>query len=106
MECAVIKVENYKPRILQVGDMQTLKENYKNRIDLDEKNFFNENDWRRFNFLRHTSNFNKSKEDFAEYCTFAERLGMPKPNRNSKIRPLHEQYDESGNLINPDHIIK
>ena len=35
-----------------------------------------------------------------------KKIGFPKPNRNSKIRPLHEKYDKNGELLNPDRIIK
>ena len=30
-------------------------------------------------------------EEFKEYCSFTARLGLPKPNRKSKVRPLHEK---------------
>ena len=33
----------------------------------------------------------KTDEEFEEYCQFAKRLGLPKPDRNSKVRPLHEK---------------
>lgn len=33
----------------------------------------------------------KTDEEFKEYCQFAERVGLPKPDRNSKVRPLHEK---------------
>lgn len=55
-----------------------------------------END--RFRWLRHIPNFNKTDEEFKEYCIYAERVGLPKPDRNSKVRPLHEKYDSEGNL--------
>lgn len=56
-----------------------------------------END--RFRYLRHIPNFNKTDEEFIEYCELAEKVGIPEPNRNSKIRPLYEKYDSDGNLI-------
>ncbi len=50
-----------------------------------------ENDFKRFSYLRHIPNCHKTDKEFEEYCQFAKRLGLPNPNRNSKIRPLHEK---------------
>lgn len=55
------------------------------------KKKLSENDLKRFSYLRHIPNFNKTDEEFEEYCQFAKRLELPKPDRNSKVRPLHEK---------------
>ncbi len=44
----------------------------------------------RFSYLRHIPNIHKTDEEFKEYCILAEEKGLPKPDRNSRIRPLHE----------------
>lgn len=50
-----------------------------------------EKEFNRFSYLRHIPNFYKTDEEFEEYCQFAKRLGLSKPDRNSKVRPLHEK---------------
>ena len=50
-----------------------------------------EKEFNRFSYLRHIPNFYKTDEEFEEYCQFAKRLGLPKPDRNSRVRPLHEK---------------
>ena len=75
-------------------------------LKVTEKNYITEKEWERLNFLRHIANINKTEEQWNEYCEFAKKIGFPKPNRNSKIRPLHEKYDKNGELLNPDRIIK
>lgn len=52
-----------------------------------------------FIYLRHIPNIHKTNEEFELYCEMTKRVGLPTPNRNSGIRPLHEKYDEKGNLI-------
>ncbi len=44
----------------------------------------------RFFYLRHIPNINKTDKEFDEYCLLANKVGLPKPDRNSKCRPLHE----------------
>ena len=56
-----------------------------------KKKKLNEKEFNRFSYLRHIPNYHKTNEEFEEYCEFAKRLGLPKPDRNSKIRPLHEK---------------
>lgn len=50
-----------------------------------------EKEFNRFGYLRHIPNYYKTDEEFKEYCSFTARLGLPKPNRKSKVRPLHEK---------------
>ena len=50
-----------------------------------------ENDFKRFSYLRHIPNCYKTDEEFEEYCQFVKRLGLPNPDRNLKVRPLHEK---------------
>lgn len=46
---------------------------------------------KRFSYLRHIPNYNKTDEEFKEYCQLTKGVGLPKPDRNSKVRPLHEK---------------
>ena len=50
-----------------------------------------ENDFKRFSYLSYIPNCHKIDEEFEKYCQFAKRLGLPKPDRNSKIRPLYKK---------------
>lgn len=50
-----------------------------------------EKEFNRFSYLRHIPNYYKTDEEFKEYCSFTARLGLPIPNRKSKVRPLHEK---------------
>ena len=50
-----------------------------------------ENDFKRFSYLSHIPNCHKIDEEFEKYWQFAKRLGLPNPDRNSKIRPLYEK---------------
>ena len=50
-----------------------------------------ENDFKRFSYLRHIPNCYKTDKEFEEYCQFVKRLGLPNPDRNSKIRPLYKK---------------
>ena len=54
------------------------------------KKKLSEVEFKRFSYLRHIPNFNKTEGEFEEYCQFAKKVGLPKPYRNSKVRPLHE----------------
>ncbi len=55
------------------------------------KKKLSEDELKRFSYLRHIPNYNKTDEEFKEYCQLAKRVGLPKPDRNSKVRPLHEK---------------
>ncbi|MDO4710633.1 MAG: hypothetical protein Q4A75_01555 [Peptostreptococcaceae bacterium] len=46
---------------------------------------------RLFFYFRHIPNIRKSDEEFELYCKMAAEKGLPKPDRNSYIRPLHEK---------------
>lgn len=43
-----------------------------------------------FSYFRHIANCDKTDEEFELYCKIAEEKGIPKPERDSTIRPLHE----------------
>lgn len=43
-----------------------------------------------FSYFRHIPNARKTDEEFDLYCKMAEEKGIPKPERDSTIRPLHE----------------
>lgn len=45
-----------------------------------------------FFYLRHIPNVRKTKEEFELYCKMAKKHGLPKPDRNSYVRPLHEKH--------------
>ncbi len=104
MDKMVVVFINNKVYPINVNNLSEDDKRY--RLNINEKNYFTKKEWDRLNYLRHIPNLNKSKEEFKEYCFFADRIGMPKPNRESKIRPLHEKYDKHGNLLNLDFIIK
>ena len=44
-----------------------------------------------FSYFRHIPNAKKTDEEFDLYCKMAEEKGIQKPDRNSRIRPLHEK---------------
>lgn len=44
-----------------------------------------------FSYFRHIPNIRKSDEEFELYYKMATEKGLPKPERNSHIRPLHEK---------------
>nr|DAP27596.1 MAG TPA: hypothetical protein [Caudoviricetes sp.] len=50
----------------------------------------------RVSYLSHIPNCYKTDQEFKEHCAFSKKLGLPQPNRNSKVRPLHEigRYDK------------
>lgn len=54
------------------------------KISKEEKN-------RMFSYFRHIPNARKTNEEFELYCEMAKEKGIPKPDRNSEIRPLHEK---------------
>lgn len=45
-----------------------------------------------FFYLRHIPNIRKTEEEFELYCKMAKEKGLPKPDRNSYVRPLHERH--------------
>lgn len=45
-----------------------------------------------FSYLRHIPNIRKTEEEFELYCKMAKEKGLPKPDRNSYVRPLHEKH--------------
>lgn len=45
-----------------------------------------------FFYLRHIPNIKKTDEEFELYCKMAKEKGLPKPDRNSYVRPLHEKH--------------
>lgn len=45
-----------------------------------------------FSYLRHIPNIRKTEEEFELYCKMAKEKGLPKPDRNSYVRPLHERH--------------
>lgn len=55
----------------------------KEHITDDEKNKI-------FFYLRHIPNAMKTDAEFNLYCKMAEEVGLPKPDRNSIVRPLNE----------------
>lgn len=67
--------------------------------EITKDNYFTKEEWDKFNVLRHIPNALKTEKQFREYTAFCKRVGLPKPDRASSIRPLHEKYNESGNLI-------
>ena len=48
-------------------------------------------EWEVFFYLRHIPNIKKTDEEFELYCRMAKEKGIPKPDRNSYIRPSHEK---------------
>lgn len=61
-----------------------------NQAEVGQKNYFTEEELARFMQYRHIANCDKTDEDFEEYKIMAKRVGLPKPERDSTIRPLHE----------------
>lgn len=59
-------------------------------IIINKDNYFTKKEWETFNQYRHIANSDKTNKEFEEYCRMAKRIGLPQPDRNSKIRPLHE----------------
>lgn len=57
-------------------------------VTLEEKNTV-------FHYFRHIPNARKTDEEFELYCRMAKEKGIPKPDRNSYIRPLHEKNKKS-----------
>lgn len=45
-----------------------------------------------FSYLRHIPNARKTENEWNLYCQMAKERGLPRPDRDSKIRPLHEKY--------------
>ncbi|WP_028257320.1 hypothetical protein [Veillonella montpellierensis] len=45
-----------------------------------------------FSYLRHVPNIRKTEEEFELYCKMAQEKGLPKPDRNLYVRPLHEKH--------------
>ena len=43
-----------------------------------------------FRYFRHIPNARKTDEEFELYCKMAKEKGIPDPERDSAIRPLHE----------------
>lgn len=43
-----------------------------------------------FAYFRHIPNNRKTDEEFELYCKMAKEKGLPMPNRQSNVRPLHE----------------
>ncbi len=73
-----------------------------NSMEIDNDNYFNEEEFERFNLYRHTANSDKTDEEFEEYKAMSGRIGLSTPERSSTIRPLHEYSitsykDEKGN---------
>lgn len=48
-----------------------------------------------FSYFRHIPNARKTDEEFELYCKIAEEKGIPKPERDSTIRSLHEYGENS-----------
>ncbi|WP_073508040.1 hypothetical protein [Streptobacillus notomytis] len=46
-----------------------------------------------FFYLRHIPNIRKTEEEFKIYCEMCKEKGVSEPNRNSKIRPIHEKNE-------------
>ena len=65
------------------------------KMTITKDNYFSEEEWKRFKLYRHVPNFQKTESQFFEYCQMAKRIGLPAPERNSKIRPLHEYGDNA-----------
>lgn len=53
-------------------------------VTLEEKNTV-------FHYFRHIPNEKKTDKEFELYCIMAKEKGIPKPDRHSLIRPLHEK---------------
>ncbi|MDD7306076.1 MAG: hypothetical protein PUG67_05765 [Peptoniphilaceae bacterium] len=43
-----------------------------------------------FSYFRHIPNARKTDKEFKLYCKMAKEKGIPKPERDSTIRPLYE----------------
>lgn len=91
MKYILITNSNNKVLIFREGDYEHLNKflNTENK-HITEDNYFTEEEWKKFDLYRHSANCSKSDEDFEEYCKMAKRVGLPKPERDSTIRPLHE----------------
>lgn len=61
----------------------------------------NEECYELFHYLRHIPNCRKTEEEWELYKRVCKEKGIPEPNRKSCVRPLHEKYDENGNLTTP-----
>ena len=57
---------------------------------MDKKINLTEAEKERVSYLNHIPNAYKTDSEFEEYCKFLKILGFPKPDRESKVRPLHK----------------
>lgn len=46
-----------------------------------------------FSYFRHIPNARKTDKEFELYCKMAKEKGMPKPERDYKIRPLYSKKE-------------
>lgn len=92
MEYILVTDSNNKVIIFEENKTNLLYKFLKdNTIEIDRKNYFTKEELDKFNLYRHISNYDKSDEEFKEYKLMTERIGLPTPDRNSRIRPLHER---------------
>ena len=49
-----------------------------------------------FHYFRHIPNEKKTDKEFELYCIMAKEKGIPKPDRHSLIRTLHEKIIDIG----------
>lgn len=92
MKYILICDKNDKVCIFNDGNTELLN-NFlkKNSKEISKENYFTEDEFGKFNLYRHIANSDKSDEEFEEYSLMLKRIGLPKPNRNSTKRPLHEK---------------
>lgn len=91
MKYILVTNSNNKVLRFREGENEHLNKflNLENKY-ITEDNYFTDEERKKIDFYSHTSNCSKSGEDFEEYCKMAKRVGLPKPKRDSTIRPLHE----------------
>lgn len=56
-----------------------------------KKNTLTQEEKDRVSYLSHIPNYYKTESEFEEFCQLSKKLGLPEPDRASKIRPLHEK---------------
>lgn len=92
MNYILVTDSNKKVIVFEESKMNLLYKFLKdNPMEIDQKNYFTEEELAKFNLYRHIANSDKTDEEFEEYKIMAKRVGLPEPKRDSKIRPLHEK---------------
>lgn len=92
MNYILVTDSNNKVIIFEENKMNLLYKFLKdNPLKIDQKNYFTEEELTKFKRYRHIANCDKTDDEFKEYKIMSQRVGLPEPKRDSKIRPLHEK---------------